>query len=135
MSDYKKIFNFLKLDTIVDHISDLIEAKIEVYKVELKYEAAKVGSRLITFIILSFILFMVLLFLSFTLSTFLNDVLESRFWGYAIVTAFYTLIFVLFILLNITEVFRRKFEEMLIGNEESDTSKPEADTSKPELDE
>jgi len=127
MSDYKKIFNFLKLDSIVDHISDLIEAKIEVYKVEMKYEAAKIGSRLITFIILSFILFMVLLFLSFTLSTFLNELLQSRFWGYAIVTGFYILIFVLFIILNIAEIFRKKFEEMLIGNEESDTSKPELD--------
>ena len=127
MSDYKKIFNFLKLDSIIDHISDLIEAKIEVYKVEMKYEAAKIGSRLITFIILSFILFMVLLFLSFTLSTFLNDVLQSRFWGYAIVTSFYILIFVLFIVFNVSEIFRKKFEELLIGNEESEASKPELD--------
>ena len=127
MSDYKKIFSFLKLDNIVDHISDLVEAKVDIYKLELKYEVAKIGSRLITFIILAFLSFMVLLFLSFTLSTFLNEILVSKFWGFAIVTGIYILVFVLFVVFDVSEIFRKKFEEALIGDEEPDKENPELD--------
>ena len=127
MSDYKKIFSFLKLDNIVDHVSDLVEAKVDIYKLELKYEVAKIGSRLITFIILSFISFMVLIFLSFTLSTFLNEILDSKFWGFAIVTGIYILVFVLFVVFDVSEIFRKKFEEALIGDEEPDKENPELD--------
>ena len=127
MSDYKKIFNFLKLDNIVDHVSDLVEAKVDIYKLELKYEVAKIGSRLITFIILSFLSFMVLLFLSYTLSTFLNEILDSKFWGFAIVTGIYILVFVLFVVFDVSEIFRKKFEEALIGDEEPDKENQELD--------
>lgn len=125
MTDYKKIFNFLKLDNIIDHVSDLIEAKVSIYKVEMKFEVAKIGSRLLTFIILSFILFMVLLFLSFTGATLLNEVLNSRFWGYAIITGFYLLIFILFIVLDVSEMFRKKFESFLL--DEADIISKEGD--------
>lgn len=129
MTDYKKIFNFLKLDNIIDHVSDLIEAKVSVYKVEMKFEVAKIGSRLLAFIILSFILFMVVLFLSFTGATLLNEVLASRFWGYAIVTGFYLLIFILFMVLDVTEMFRKKFESFLL--DEADLmSKDDVNTTK-----
>jgi hypothetical protein len=129
MTDYKKIFNFLKLDNIIDHVSDLIEAKVAVYKVEMKYEVAKIGSRLLAFIILSFILFMVVLFLSFTGATLLNEVLSSRFWGYAIITGFYLLIFILFIVLDVSEMFRKKFESFLL-DEADIISKGEKSTTK-----
>lgn len=127
MTDYKKIFNFLKLDNIIDHVSDLIEAKVSIYKVEMKFEVAKIGSRLLTFIILSFILFMVLLFLSFTGATLLNEVLNSRFWGYAIITGFYLLIFILFIVLDVSEMFRKKFESFLL--DEADIISKDGDST------
>jgi uncharacterized membrane protein YqjE len=127
MSDYKKIFHFLKLDNIIDHISELIEAKIELYKIELKLEATRFGALFITFMILSFLIFMALLFLSFTLATYLNTVLESRYWGHAIVTAFYLLVFGLLLLLNIYEKIRRRLEKLLVEKNESGITKAELD--------
>ena len=129
MSDYKKIFNFLKLDNIVDHISELIEAKIEIYKVELRIEAAKLGSLIITFVILSILIFIALILLSFTVANYLNDVLDSKYWGHAIVTGFYFLVFVLLVALNIYEKIRTRIEKMMFEEKE------EPNTSNVKLDE
>ena len=89
MTDYKKLLSFLKIDNIIDHISDLIEAKIEVYKIELKFEASKIGARLLSFIILSFFISLIVIFLSFSAAALINHLLDSRFWGYVIVTGFW----------------------------------------------
>lgn len=121
MADYKKLLSFLKIDNIIDHISELIEAKIEVYKVELKYEVAKIGARLLSFIILSFFISLIVIFLSFSAATLINSLMESRYWGFFIVTGFYTLLVILYLSFKVNLGIQHFFEKVLIGDTEFDS--------------
>lgn len=121
MADYKKLLSFLKIDNIIDHISELIEAKVEVYKVELKYEVAKIGAKLLSFIILSFFISLIVIFLSFSAATLINSLMDSRYWGFVIVTGFYTLLVVLYLSFKVNLGIQHFFEKMLIGDTEFDS--------------
>ncbi|MCF6359473.1 MAG: phage holin family protein [Cyclobacteriaceae bacterium] len=96
MADYKKLLNFLKIDSIFDDLIAIVEAKVELLKIELKEEAAKAATKIISAIFLGIMVFLIVLFLSITLATLLNELLDSRFWGFAIITAFYMLLLIAF---------------------------------------
>jgi len=94
MADYKKLLRFLKVDSIFDDLIAIIEAKVELVKIELKEEAAKTASKIISVIFLGIMIFLIVIFLSITIANLLNYLLESHFWGYAIITGFYILLLV-----------------------------------------
>jgi uncharacterized membrane protein YqjE len=84
-----KIFDFNKL---ADTVSAYVETKIELLKLDLKEQLVQVLARLLTWSVLIFSMLTALLFLSIALSAFLNEILESSFWGYVIVAGTYILI-------------------------------------------
>ncbi len=96
MADYKKILSFFKVDSIFDDVVTIVEAKVELLKIEMKEEAAKTASKIISVVFLGLMIFFIVIFLSITIATFLNYILESQFWGYAIITGFYTLLLIAF---------------------------------------
>ena len=103
MADYKKLLSFLKI------------------KVELKYEVAKIGAKLLSFIILSFFISLIVIFLSFSAATLSNSLMDSRYWGFVIVTGFYTLLVVLYLSFKVNLGIQHFFEKMLIGDTEFDS--------------
>jgi len=113
MADYKKILSFLKVDSIIDDLTAIVEAKIELFKIELKEEAAKVASKVISVIVLAVLVFLIVLFLSFTIANFFNELLESNYWGYAIITGFYFLLLIGFKIFKIGDKLEIKIEESL----------------------
>jgi uncharacterized membrane protein YqjE len=115
-----KLFKFLRVDAIIEHLSGLIEARLELAKLELREELAKMGASIIATIVLSFLGVLIIIFLSISLSTLLNDLLESKFLGYFIVTGFYTLILILLLIFNVRSWLQEKIENMLINTEEED---------------
>jgi hypothetical protein len=93
------IFKFLRLDNLIDNLSGYVEARIELLKIEIREDVAKVVARglMVTAILLLALIF--LLFFSVGLAHFLNSFYEQPYIGYWIVSGIYgapCLIFVLF---------------------------------------
>ena len=117
-----KLFKFLRIDAIIENLTGLIEARMELAKLELKEEVAKAGARIIAGVVLAFLLVMIIIFVSITLATWLNYLLESMFFGYLIVTGFYLLVLGLLIAFKAHVWLQQKIEGMLIDTEETDQS-------------
>lgn len=117
-----KLFKFLKIDAIIENLTGLIEARMELAKLELKEEVAKAGARIIAGVVLAFLLVMIIIFVSITLATWLNYLLESMFFGYLIVTGFYLLVLGMLIAFKAHVWLQQKIEGMLIDTEETDQS-------------
>ena len=109
-----KLFKFLKIDAIIENLTGLIEARLELAKIEIKEEVAKTGARIITGIVLAFLALMIVIFLSVSLATWFNYLLDSVYLGYVIVTAFYLLVLVLLIVFKVHVWLQQKIEAMLI---------------------
>lgn len=127
MADYKKIMNFLKVDSIIDDIVAIVEAKVELLKIELKEEAAKAVTKIISAIVLGLLLFLIVIFVSITIATLLNHFLESRFWGFAIVTGFYLLLLLAFKVFKVGEKLEQKIEMSLNNFDDSPEENPDED--------
>ena len=117
-----KLFKFLRIDAIIENLTGLIEARMELAKLELKEEVAKAGARIIAGVVLAFLLVMIIIFVSIALATWLNYLLGSMFIGYLIVTGFYLLVLVLLIAFKAHVWLQQKIEGMLIDTEETDQS-------------
>lgn len=110
-----KLFKFLRIDAIIENLTGLIEARMELAKLEIKEEAAKIGARIVAAIVFSFLLVMIIIFLSLSVATLLNSVLESLFLGYVIITGFYLLVLVLLIAFKAHIWLQQKIEDGLIN--------------------
>jgi pheromone shutdown protein TraB len=88
---------------------------MELAKLEIKEEAAKVGARIVAAIVFSFLLVMIIIFFSLSIATLLNTVLESMFLGYVIITGFYSLVLVLLVAFKAHIWLQQKIEDGLIN--------------------
>ncbi|MEN8248614.1 MAG: phage holin family protein [Bacteroidota bacterium] len=114
-----KLFKFLRLDAIIDNLTGLIETRIELAKIEMKEEVAKIGARIIAGVVLAFLLVMIIIFLSISAATWINSLMESTYMGYVIVTGFYLVVFILIIILKAHVWLQQKIESGLIDTEET----------------
>ena len=110
-----KLFKFLRIDAIIENLTGLIEARMELAKLEIKEEAAKIGARIVAAIVFSFLLVMIIIFFSLSVATLLNSVLGSMFLGYVIITGFYLLVLVLLIAFKAHIWLQQKIEDGLIN--------------------
>ncbi len=113
MADYKKLLSFLKVDSIFEDIVAIVEAKVELLKIELKEEAAKTASKIISAVFLGIMVFLIVIFLSVTIASLINYFMESNYWGYAIVTLFYILLLVGYKVFNVGKKLEIRIEESL----------------------
>jgi len=93
------IFKFLRLDNLMSHLTGYVEARIELLKVEIREEIAKVLANAIMIIIVAFLALIFLLFVSVGLAHYLNTFFDSAHTGYWIVAGIYgvpCLVFLLF---------------------------------------
>lgn len=90
---------FLKIDELIDAVSEYVRIKIELVKLNMIEELSGVLAQLIAlFLILSVFMFF-LFFGSITLSAFLNTLWNSAYLGYGAVTAFYLVVLLFFVYL------------------------------------
>jgi len=115
-----KLFKFLRVDAIIEHLNGLIEARMELAKLEIKEEVSKIGARVIAGVVFAFLLVMIIIFFSIALATWINNLLNSLFAGYFIVTGFYLLVLVLLISFKAHIWLQQKIESLLIDSEEFD---------------
>ena len=111
-----RLFKFLKIDSIIENLTGLVETRLELAKIEMKEELAKIAARVIALVIFSFLGVMIVIFFSIWLATYLNSLLGSLWAGYAIVTGFYFLILILLILFKVHILLQAKIEGALMQN-------------------
>ncbi len=93
------IFKFLRLDNLIDNLSGYVEARIELIKIEIREDVAKVLAQALMVVTILFLALIFLLFLSVGLAHFLNSFFVQAYIGYWIVAGIYgipCLIFILF---------------------------------------
>jgi uncharacterized membrane protein YqjE len=108
------IFKFLRLDNLMDHLSGYVETRLELYKMEIREDVAKVLSRTVFYGTMGLVGFLFLIFLSLGLAHFLNRFFSNPDAGFWIVAAIYGVAFLIFLVFreSIRKNFERHFIEM-----------------------
>lgn len=111
----ESILKFLKLDSLVNHVTGYVEARIELMKVEIREDVAKTVARAIVLVTLILVGFLFLLFLSVGLAHFIISYVHSSYIGYWSVAALYGGFFLLLFLFRkpIYDVFEKKLLEAI----------------------
>ena len=81
---------------MINHLVGYIDTRIDLIRLDIqnKMKAGFVG--ILHAVMLGFTAFMALIFLNIFLGLALNDLLDSQFWGFGIITAFYIILFLIF---------------------------------------
>ena len=108
------ILKFLKLDSLVEHLTGFVETRIELMKVEVQEELARVLSRALVFLVILSVLTLFVLLFSMAVSFKLGEQL-GNFGGFAIVGGLYLLIGVVILAFRtqISEQVENKLEEII----------------------
>lgn len=111
----ESILKFLKLDSLVNHVTGYVEARIELMKVEIREDVAKTVARAIVLVTLILVGFLFLLFLSIGLAHFITAYVQSAYLGYWSVAGLYGLLFLLLFLFRkpIYAAFEQKLAEAI----------------------
>lgn len=91
------VFKFLRIDHLVDNLSGYVEARVELLKIEIREDVAKVLARGMMVIIILLMSLLFLLFFSVGLAHFLNSYFEAAYIGYWIVSGIYGIPCLIFI--------------------------------------
>ena len=92
------IFKFLRLDGVFNHLSGYLEARIELLKIEIREDVAKVIANAMIYAVVFFFATMFMIFFSIGLAQFLNQFLNESYSGYWIVAGIYLAGFLIFMI-------------------------------------
>lgn len=87
-----------RTDSMIGNLMGYIDTRIDLIKLELQMKMKSGFIGLLHAILLGFAGFMTLLFFNIFLGLLLNDLLDSHFWGFGILTLFYLILFVILIM-------------------------------------
>lgn len=105
---------------IVDHIIGLVEARLELFKLEAKEEASPIIARLLVIILLGYFLVFTWFFLALGMGFLLNDLMESEYLGVLIIAGFHLLIFILIFIFRDAGWIRNMIKSLLDSMTEED---------------
>jgi len=108
----ESILKFLKLDTLIQHVTGYVEARIELMKVEIREDIARAIARAIVAVTMILIGFLFLLFLSVGLAHLITFYTEVAYIGYWSVAGLYGLLFLIIYLFR--KSIYEKFEKQLM---------------------
>lgn len=108
---------FFKLDSLLDHFSSFIEAKIDIVKIEVREEAAKALSGLMVGLTLAGLAYFFIMFVSIAAGYYFGTLLNSFSLGFLIIAGFYFLLLLTLYLLRkqlgLRELFDKKLAKWL----------------------
>ncbi len=84
-----------KTDSIIANLIGYIDTRIDLIKLDLQTKLKGIFVSTIHGVLLGLVALMVLLFLNVFIALLLNDLLDSRYWGFGIVTLFYLILLVI----------------------------------------
>ena len=97
MSLKDNISDYFRINELRDNVAHLIEAKIELVKIDFQEKIEDIIVKVIYAAVLAFISLLVLIFLSILLAGFLNNWLKSQYLGFLIVGSFYAILLLIWI--------------------------------------
>ena len=107
--------------SIVSRLTDYIKLKAKQIKLELIHHLAKLLGHLVVLGALVILGFFMMFFLSFALGNYLNEVLNSAFWGYMIVAGGYLVLIIVIGLLMRSGSIQKWIETIILkASEEID---------------
>lgn len=109
MNQPRGLLKLLKVDSLITNISEYVETRIAIVKAEAKDDVMKAMRAAMIFGAIAVLGLFFLLFLSLTIALALNAVLDSWFWGFAIVTGVYLIILVVLYSLRNSEKVKMMF--------------------------
>ncbi|SHI00859.1 Putative Holin-X, holin superfamily III [Chryseolinea serpens] len=104
------ILKFLKLDTLIEHLTGFVETRIELMKLEIKEEVAKAMARVLILGLLMAVFTLFIMLISMAVAFKIGESLGASV-GFAIVAGFYLLVGVLLVLMR--EGIRETLEKQL----------------------
>lgn len=107
----------LKIDHLIDQISKYIHVRLDLAKAEMLGQLSGVIASVFSLLLVLFFMSFFCLFLSFGLAIILNNLLESSYWGYIIISGVYAVLLTLAIVMNKSGVLKEKIKESLEENE------------------
>lgn len=87
-----------KTESLISNLMGYVDTRIDLIKLEVQSKLKSGFVGLIHALVLGFAAFMALIFLNIFIGLLLNDLLDSHFWGFGIVTLFYVILAVIFIM-------------------------------------
>ncbi|RNI26926.1 phage holin family protein [Rufibacter latericius] len=113
-----------KTDSIIANLMGYIDTRIDLVKLDLQTKLKSIFVSTVHGVLLGLVGLMVLLFLNIFLALLLNDLLDSRFWGFGIITLFYLILLVILIVGLDKKVFQgmadKAFRNTIYKTDESD---------------
>jgi len=91
-----KFLKFLKLDGLLEGVKGYIEARIQLFKLELQEKASNVLATIIFIVMVAFCTLMTLIFLSLALGFYLGHLFGNNYIGFLIIGLFYLVILIVF---------------------------------------
>lgn len=96
IKDY--IFKFLKIDNLIDHLTGYVEDRVELFKIEIKDEVARVIAKGLVLLVVALAVFMALFFLSFSAALYINTWFQDSYAGFLLVAGIYLIAFILILI-------------------------------------
>ncbi len=87
-----------KTESLISNLMGYIDTRIDLIKLEVQTKLKDGFVGLMRAVVLGFAALMALIFFNIFLGLLLNDLLDSHFWGFGIVTLFYVILLVIVIL-------------------------------------
>jgi Putative Actinobacterial Holin-X, holin superfamily III len=85
-------------DSMIGNLMGYIDTRIDLIKLEVQMKLKSTIVSVLHGVLLGFAAFMALIFLNIFIALVLNDLLDSQFWGFGIVTLFYIVLLVILIM-------------------------------------
>lgn len=119
------------MDNIVKHLAGLVEAKIELAKIEIKEQVALIASKVAYLVIIILLGLLLFITLNIGIATALNAALNSPFWGYFIVAGFWGIVLAVLIFMKkpIADKIHAMVADMLMNDEGGPNQDPKVITN------
>lgn len=107
---------FLKLDELIDTLTEYIKIKLELIKLNMVEELSEIIAQVIALFLIFTVFMFFLTFGSITVASFLNHLWQSTYLGYGVVTLAYLLILLFFVYLLRSGKLKEAVEEQIAKN-------------------
>lgn len=85
-------------ESLISNLMGYLDTRIDLLKLEVQMKLKEGVVNVLHAVLLGFAAFMALIFLNIFIALLLNDLLDSHFWGFGIVTLFYIILLVILVL-------------------------------------
>ena len=111
----ESIFKFLKLESLVENLSGYVESRVELVKLEIREDVARLLSKSIVYAAMMLFAFLFLIFFSIGFAQYINTFFEASFAGYWIIALIYAITFFVFLLFrkSMLKNFEKYFTELI----------------------